>query len=456
MYVCIMSCTLADSSMHRFLTSPFDSQDLNLHMSSTMSVPSTQVSIGRTPVIGTINKTPPATNGLVAHNGVDVADQSLGLPQELLMRQEESECSSQSSSPSGSETADPFASHASCPSDDEGNTLAIAEAVKGGLDEFELTSSSLQSSYSAEEEEEKEPTDQPAPAAVNTSTQQNTATSEKPFSSHSAMIDSNNVSDHTVRTANASKEIALSLSPILHPNGTSGSNGNVNGRLLREGGETSSLILEDLSTRGGERELCVGRGDRDNGDETLIADEVEPSVMREAEEFSRFYPSQLTSLLDKDALAVAGSRSLQSREIAEGTSAAAATMVRSKLGSSLPPFHSSPSSKAALTVVKSPNASVSKILTSTRMSTQLPSSGTKLHVSGTSLLPPPPSVPGSEDDGGGPSLAGRKEGSGHDGGEAHCGNVSVKTEGGLSFTSGGSSVLSDGHSLTHTMEVQYM
>ena len=93
--------------MHRFLTSPFDSQDLHLHMSSTMSVPSTQT-LGATPAIGGANELKHPTN--IVTTAAEQA--SLGLPQELLMRQP-GPGSEYSTSGEDTETPDLFASQTS-------------------------------------------------------------------------------------------------------------------------------------------------------------------------------------------------------------------------------------------------------------------------------------------------------------------------------------------------------
>ena len=366
-----------------------------------MSVPSTQVSIGRTPVVGNINEN---KNGHTPYQGISLTNQSQGLPQELLLRQPGSEYSSRSSSPEGTETPDPFASHASSQEDDEDNPLAIAEAIKGALDELELSSSSsLQSSYS-EEETEQEPHPPPPAAEANVPTQQNSTATNVP----------------------------LSLSPILqhvHPSRANGSS-IANGHSVLHTGSDASLKREDLSVGGGERkEGGLVESGEGNGDETLIDDEVEPSVMREADEFSQFDPSHLASLMDKDSLAA----SLKSLENSKGIRTTSTT-ISSKLGSSLPPLSSS-------SVTHQPGAPVSKIITSTRMNS-FTSGSTKLRGS----LPVE-----RNKDGGLPSA--RREGGGGERRVTTGGDVSSRTESALSFASATSSDISGGSSPSHTIEV---
>ena len=269
---------LTDSSMHRFLTSPFDSHDLNLHMSSTLS---TQPS-GVAPAIGDLNECDHPTNGATTYHDfiTPTTEQSLGIPQELLMQQPGSEYST------ASEGTDLFASQASPPSqysDDEN----IAEAIKGALDELELTSSSI---YSEEGQEDKNEANSPPPHTTTTptpTTEQNSATtSTKGLFSASPLTKENGLLDPRTST-NAGAP--FSSSPILNAHGN------------------TSLKLDLSLGAGGEMEresAAHVRGDEGEGapgDETLIGDEVEPSVMREADEFSRFDPSHLTSLLEKDS-----------------------------------------------------------------------------------------------------------------------------------------------------------
>ena len=318
LYTCVWCNTLSvtaptDSSMHRFLTSPFDSQDLHLHMSSTMSVPSTQA-LGATPAIGGANELQHPTNVVPQTTITTTAEQApLGLPQELLMQQP-GPGSEYSTSGEDTETPDLFASRASHTSsppptdsdsefsdDDDDNQLAIAEAVKGALDELELTSSSI---YTEEGPEYGDETNsQPPPPLHTTSTatpgatsQQNGATasqfSASPVTKESGLFHSG------IPTA---ASIPLSSSPI------------VNG----QGGSTSLKL--DLSLgAGGEREgEGVVGGD---GDETLIGDETEPSVMKEADEFSQFDPSHLSSLLERESFNATNPKlllSLQNSSIVE-------------------------------------------------------------------------------------------------------------------------------------------
>ena len=368
-----------------------------------MSVPSTQVSIGRTPIVGNINEN---KNGHTPYQGISLTYQSQGLPQELLLRQPGSEYSSRSSSPEGTETPDPFASHASSQDDDD-NPLAIAEAIKGALDELELSSSSsLQSSYS-EEETEQEPHPPPPAAEANVPTQQNSTATNVP----------------------------LSLSPILqhvHPSRLNGSS-IANGHSVPHRGSDASLKLEDLSVGGGERkEGGLVESGEGNGDETLIDDEVEPSVMREADEFSQFDPSHLASLMDKDSLAA----SLKSLENSKGIRTTSTT-ISSKLGSSLLPLSSS-------SVTHQPGAPVTKIITSARMSS-FTSGSTKLRGS----------LPTERNKNGGLPSAGR-EGLKLDGGERRVAtgvDISGRTESALSFASATSSDISGRSSPSHTIEV---
>ena len=290
----------ADSSMHRFLTSPFDSHDLHLHMSSTMSVPSTQAS-GAIPAVSDINGISRPANGVTPHHGIitPTTDQSrsLGIPQELLMRQPGSEYSTSSED---TETPDLFASQASPTSpptdggeysdddDDDDNQLAIAEAIKGALDELELTSSSI---YTEEGQEYEDGTNSPPPHTSITLPQQDGATAHTKslFSASPVTKESSLLHPSTLTTAGG---IPLSSSPIVNGHG---------GTLLK-----LDLSLGAGGVREGESALHPGGG----GDETLIGDEVEPSVMREADEFSRFDPSHLSSLLGKESFNAISPKSL--------------------------------------------------------------------------------------------------------------------------------------------------
>ena len=296
----------ADSSMHRFLTSPFDSHDLHLHMSSTMSAPSTQA-LGATPAVGDINGFSCPANGVTPHHGIitPTSEQSLGIPQELLMRQPGSEYSTSSED---TETPDLFASQASPPSpptdgggysdddDDDDNQLAIAEAIKGALDELELTSSSI---YTEEGQEYEDETNSPPPppqtSTIPTATPQlngATANTKGLFSASPVTNESSCLHPRTLTTAGG---IPLSSSPIANGHG---------GTSLK-----LDLSLGAGGVREGESPLCLG-GDGEGGDETLIGDEVEPSVMREADEFSQFDPSHLSSLLEKESFNATSPKSL--------------------------------------------------------------------------------------------------------------------------------------------------
>lgn len=307
--ICVWCNTLSvttptDSSMHRFLTSPFDSQDLHLHMSSTMSVPSTQA-LGATPAIGGVNELEYPTNVVSQTTTTTAAEQApLGLPQELLMQQP-GPGSEYSTSGEDTETPDLFASRASHTSsppptdsdsefsdDDDDNQLAIAEAIKGALDELELTSSSIYTEEGPEYGDETNSQPPPPPHTTSTATpgatsQQNGATASQ-FSAGPVVKESGLLHSGIPTAAS----IPLSSSPI------------VNGR-----GDTSLKL--DLSLgAGGEREGegVVGGG----GDETLIGDETEPSVMKEADEFSQFDPSHLSSLLERESFNATSPKSLPS------------------------------------------------------------------------------------------------------------------------------------------------
>ena len=301
-----MTC-FADNSMHRFLTSPFDSHDLHLHMSSTMSAPSTQAS-GAIPAVSDINELSHPANGVTPHHGIitPTTEQSLGIPQELLMRQPGSEYSTSSED---TETPDLFASQASPTSpptdggeysddddddDDDDNQLAIAEAIKGALDELELTSSSI---YTEEGQEYEDETSSPPPPPPHTSTtptatpQQNgaIANTKSQFSASPVTKGSGLLHPRTLTTAGG---IPLSSSPIVNGHGG------------------TSLKLDLSLGAGGEREGESSLHPGGGGDETLIGDEVEPSVMREADEFSRFDPSHLSSLLAKESFSATSPKSL--------------------------------------------------------------------------------------------------------------------------------------------------
>lgn len=307
--------------MHRFLTSPFDSHDLHLHMSSTMSVPSTQA-LGATPAIGVANQVKNSTNGVTPHHDVvtpTTEHATLGVPQELLMRQPGTG-SEYSTSSEDIETPDLFASQASIPStfpppsdggsgeysdddedDEDDNQLAIAEAIKGALDELELTSSSIYTEEGQEYDEEERNSPPPPPY---TSTGTPTATSQR--NGATAPNTKNLFSDSPVTKKEShsgmltTAGIPLSSSPILNGHGT------------------ASLKLDLSLGAGGEREGEIaahpggggGDGTAKGEDETLIGDEVEPSVMREADEFSRFDPSHLSSLLEKESFSATSQKSL--------------------------------------------------------------------------------------------------------------------------------------------------
>ena len=388
--------SLTDSSMHRFLTSPFDSQDLNLHMSSTISVPS-PIQVGRrTPAIGAINENS-SGSGLIP----PVTQSVVGLPQELLVRQESGlGYSSRSSSDEDSETLDPFASQASSQED-------IADAIKGALEELELTSSSVHSSFNEDERLEYGPSSTTMATTYHHGA--GTAGSTDGFSDLITVPDSGLLS--------AKRQQSKADNDFAHQNDHLDQGGNVD----------QSLNLEELSLR-------VGRGgkatlNQSNADETLIGDEVEPSLMREADDFSRFNPSHLASLLEKDNLDVSTKSLLSSERIASGSSSSTTTCL--KLGSSLLP-------------VTDP---MSKVTASTRMSSL--KAGTKLSAS----LPTEGSNIERKD---GPSSAAKnhKEGLNLEREGARNGDVSSKSESDLSYAEASSSMLSGRASQAHTMEVQ--
>lgn len=386
--------------MHRFLTSPFDSQDLNLHMSSTMSVPSTQVT-GHAPTLRNTNENPP----------VDVlTSQSIGLPQELLLRQsEDTVYSSDDSSGSGSETSGPFASQASSQADDEDNALAIAEAVKGGLDDLELTSSSLQSSFGEEHSEHEL---SPPPTSTSSTSNQNAAVSGSVLFARPPQTEDNGLLAFTM-------DSLLSSSPVVHHSMAGSGFSHPSGHMEQEDKDTP-LKLQDLSLGGGVRRGGVNMEDGfGNADLTLINDEMEPSVMREADEFSRFDPSHLASLLEKDGLGA----SLKPRQ--NGKSSVASTAVTSRLRSSLPPL----------------NDPVTKIVASTRMSSVV--TNTKLSAS----LPAPAFVDKKTKSDKDAAPLTRKEGMKAEG------DVSSRTESALSFATSNYSVLSGEGSPSNIMEV---
>ena len=392
---------ITDSSMHRFLTSPFDSQDLNLHMSSTMSVPSTQVT-GHAPTLRNTNENPP----------VDVlTSQSIGLPQELLLRQsEETVYSSDDSSGSGSETSGPFASQSSSQADDEDNALAIAEAVKGGLDDLELTSSSLQSSFGEEHSEHEL---SPPPTSTSSTSKQNAAVSGSVLFARPPQTENNGLLAFTT-------DSLLSSSPVVHHSMAGSGFSHPSGHMEQEDKDTP-LKLQDLSLGGGGRRGGMNMDDGvGSADLTLINDEMEPSVMREADEFSRFDPSHLASLLEKDGLGA----SLKPRQNGSNAkSSAASTAIVSRLRSSLPPL----------------NDPVSKIVASTRMSSV--TTNTKLSAS----LPAFVDKKTKSDKDAAPLT--RKEGMMAEG------DVSSRTESALSFATSNYSVLSGEGSPSNIMEV---
>jgi hypothetical protein len=274
-----------------------------------MSAPSTQT-LGATPAVGGANELEHPTNGVIPrHSGIATSTTitttaehtSLGVPQELLMRQPGTG-SEYSTSSVDTETPDLFASqasHTSSPHDgeysddddsDDDNQLAIAEAIKGALDELELTSSSIYTEEGLEYGDETNSQLSPAPPPHTTSTtfsatsQQNEATaslfSTSPVTKESSLLHSR------IQIATG---IPLSSSPI------------VNG----PGGSRSLKI--DLSLGAGEEKKGEG-----GGDETLIGDEVEPSVMKEADEFSQFDPSHLSSLLERESFNATSPKSLPS------------------------------------------------------------------------------------------------------------------------------------------------
>ena len=403
--------SIADSSMHRFLTSPFDSQDLNLHMSSTASVPSSMQVMGRTPAGDEFNENLPG-NGLVS-----LTNQSPGLPQDLLMRQESSS-EYDSSEEEDSETPDPFASQASSQED-------IAEAIKGALDELELTSSSFHSSFNEEE--------RPLDHGVSTSTM--TAIP------HGIATLRGHVSGQTHLTSEGGLTTMASCSPLCSSpivqtsmDSSGGVAYNGDRRLHHEGDLSTLLKLEELTLGRGESGENKASLNRDRGggvskaDETLIGDEIEPSLMREADEFSRFNPSHLASMLETDSLALS-SKSRDHDQSAISTSAV--VTCSSKLSRSLPPL----------------NDRVSKI---THSEAEINSSmnGTKLY----SSLPVDGSTSTEKDK---PLLtAAGKESLNLDQERTHEGGVSSRTEGGFSFIEASSSVLSGGGSPAHSMEVQ--
>lgn len=376
--------------MNRFLTSPFDSQDLNLHMSSTISVPSpTQVG-GRTPAVGAVNENSPG-NGLIP----PMTQSVVGLPRELLVQQESGlGYSSRSSSDEDSETLDPFASQASSQED-------IADAIKGALEELELTSSSVHSSFNEDERSEYGPSSTTTAACHHHGG--GTVGSEDGFSALITVPDSGLLS--------ARRDQSKADNGFAHQND----------HLDQVGDVDQSLKPEDLSLRvGGSGKATLNQS---NADETLIGDEVEPSVMREADDFSCFDPSHLASLLEKDSFDVSKKPLLSNENIASGSSSSTTACL--KAGSSLPP-------------VTDP---VSKITASTRMGSL--KAGTKLSAS---LL-----IEGSkiERKDGPPSLNLEREG-------AHNEDVYSKSESDLSFAEAGSSLLSGRASQAHTMEVQHI
>ena len=386
--------------MHRFLTSPFDSQDLNLHMSSTMSAPSTQVT-GHTPALWNINENP----------SVDaLTSQSIGLPQELLLRQSGAVFSgSDGSSGSDSEVSNPFASQASSQADDEDNNLAIAEAIKDGLDDLELTSSSLHSSFVDEySENEGSP---PPPASTSHTSYQNAAVSGSALAVH---YPHTGIGDFSAFTNGS----LLSSSPIVRQSMAGSDFSHSNSHVEREDGDMS-LKLQDLSLGdGGRRERGVVMEERE--DITLIEDEVEPTVMREADEFSQFDPSHLASLLERDGLGASlkpyhnGSDAKTS-----ATSAAAGT----RLGSSLPPLNHPRSKIVASTRMNS-------FATDTKLSTSLPA-GVKKETEG-------------------------REGAASPVGKESFkleGDISSRTESALSYSTASNSALSGEGSPSRTMEV---
>lgn len=312
----------ADSSMHRFLTSPFDSHDLHLHMSSTMSAPSTQA-LGATPAIGDTNELKHRANGgsvvTPHHHHADVITPtttehaSIGVPQELLMQQP-GPGSEYSMSSEDTEPPDLFASQASIPTSlpppsdggeysddsDNDNQQAIAEAIRGALDELELTSSSI---YTEDGQEDNDDTNLlPPPLALSGSPPPHAGTSMP-----------NTTPQQNVTTAPNTKSL-FSASPVtkesglLHPRTLTAAGIPLFSSPISNDRVDTSLGL-DLSL-GADREKERGSGEGAGGDETLIGDEVEPSVMREADEFSRFDPSHLSSLLERESFNVTSPKSL--------------------------------------------------------------------------------------------------------------------------------------------------
>lgn len=389
-----------------------------------MSVPSTQVS-GRAPPIGDVNENRPV-HRVAPHHGISLTDQSPGIPQELLLRQSGSEYSSHSSSSRNSGTPDPFASHLTSPDDDD--PLAIAEAIKGALDELDLTPSSLQSSFSEEDPEDEEMTTLTVPP---TSQQNGVGGNLQHLSSSHPLTREGGLP--TLNTGTRPGHLVASIPPLSSSRGfeqRTVNNGTapVNGQLDHGDGDTS-LKLKDLSfgDRGREEKVLHRASDHD-ANETLIGDEVEPSVMREADEFSQFDPSHLTSMLERENLFVS-SKSLQS------SNRATTSVASSKLASSLPPLSSSSGTVQPLS-----DDSISKIVTSVRMSSSI-ATGSRL----SACLP----VKRNKIVKDGP-LA-RKEVELELKGAPAEGDVSSRSEGSLSFTTASSA----GGSPVHTMEVWY-
>ena len=422
-----------------------------------MSAPSTQAS-GRAPVISDLNECNHPTNGVTPYHVSTTltTEQSLGIPQELLLRQPGSEYSSSSE---GTETPDPFASQVSPPpplgeySDDEDdNPLAIAEAIKGALDELELTSSS---NYSEEGPEYENETSSPPPhtSAVTTCTstvtatpQHNIATAKSLFSA-SPLMKENGLPNPPCGTSTTGGP--FSSSPIIQPNTASSGIAHTNGHLDRDVRDGDmSLKLEDLSLgTGGEREgeTAVRPEGGENvsaagADETLIGDEVEPSVMREADEFSRFDPSHLSSLLEKESFNSTKLSPVRSNERDAPTSAVSSKLANSarvtpagssELASSLPILHT-PSSSG---VTQQLNDSISGNITSNRMNTSTTVTKSTITVS----------LPSKRGESGREVSPVRREGLTLEG--AAEGDISSRTESALGYST------SEGGSPTHTMEV---
>ena len=253
--------------MDLFLTSPFGSKDLNLHLSATMSVPSIQPSMKAHPTMDADGTKIPSrfeqkidVSSAVGYvprqteNENVAIEKSVRIPQELLERislSSGSEFTSTQSSFDGDEGDGPLESQVSFAGEGGQHTARIPPI-----------SSPLLANGSATGEESKSLT------VDHLLTMEDTSPLKIDSQTHS---------------------VDLQQSPVGGNHSNSG---------------VQDHNHDDLSLNG---QHFYPSGDN-MADETLIGDQVEPSVMQEADEFSQFDPTHLMSLLNQDSL-LANSRS---------------------------------------------------------------------------------------------------------------------------------------------------